>query len=223
MATVDALNAMSTGGVLQGSTAGAPKSTLEKEQFLKLLVAQISHQDPMNPQSSDQYMQQLTQFSSVEQLMNLNQGMDNLAMGQVSANSQSALRFVGKDVLAVGDQMALDGVNQPSVDYTVSDPSVGEVKAHVYNAAGDEVYTQNVPIPPDGRGHFVWSGQTTEGQRAPEGDYHISFEAGSGDAPVPVDTYVRGKVTGVRFDQGYPELLVGDRRLKLADIMEVSE
>lgn len=222
MASVDAINAMSIGGQLQASNAQQPKSSLEKEQFLKLLVAQISHQDPMNPQDSDQYMQQLTQFSTVEQLMNLNQGMDNLAVGQISANSQSALRFVGKDVMAAGDEVNLNGVNQPNVDYTVSDASVGEVEVSVYDEAGEEIYTQRVPVPADGHGTFTWNGQNMNGQRAPDGNYHVSFKAGTDSDPVPVDTYVHGKVTGVRFDQGYPELMVGDKRLRLSDVIEVT-
>lgn len=222
MASVDALNAMSIGGQLQAQAATPEKAGLEKEQFLKLLVAQISHQDPLNPQDSDQYMQQLTQFSTVEQLMNLNQGVDNLAVGQVSANSQSALRFVGKDVVAAGDEVELDGINQPTVDFSVADPTVGEVEVNVFNEAGDVVYTQRVQVPPGGHGSFTWNGQDPEGQRAADGRYHVSFKAGTDSEPIPVDTYVHGRVTGVRFDQGYPELMVGDRRLRLSDIIEVT-
>lgn len=222
MASIDAINSMSIGGQLQASAAQQPKSSLEKEQFLKLLVAQIGHQDPLNPQDSDQYMQQLTQFSTVEQLMNLNQGVDNLAVGQISANSQSALRFVGKEVMAVGDEVNLNGVNQPQVSYSVSDPSVADVEVTVYDNAGEAIYSQRVPASADGRGTFVWNGQDTNGQRAPDGDYHVSFRAGTESEPVPVDTYVRGKVTGVRFDQGYPELMVGDKRLRLSDVIEVT-
>lgn len=223
MASVDALNSMSMGNRLQATDAPAEKNSLEKEQFLKLLVAQISHQDPMNPQDSDQYMQQLTQFSTVEQLMNLNRGVDNLAVGQISANSQSALRFVGKDIMAAGDEVNLNGFNQPDVDYSLADPEVREVTVTVYDDAGNEVYTQSLPVPPGGRGTFTWNGQGMNGQRAPDGNYHVSFKAGTEQKPVPVDTYVHGRVTGVRFDQGYPELMVGDKRLRLSDIVEVTD
>jgi hypothetical protein len=54
-----------------------------------------------------------------------------------------------------------------------------------------------------------------------EGD-ELEVEAEGENGAVGVDTYVRGTVTGVRFDQGYPELMVGDRRLKLSDVLEVS-
>ena len=49
----------------------------------------------MSPQDSNQYVQQLTQFSTLEQLMTLNDGVETLALGQMSNNSQEALRFVG--------------------------------------------------------------------------------------------------------------------------------
>ena len=59
----------------------------DKEAFLKLLVAQVSQQDPLSPQESDQFVQQLTQFSTLEQLMSLNKGVETLAVGQLSNNS----------------------------------------------------------------------------------------------------------------------------------------
>ncbi|MSP71385.1 MAG: hypothetical protein EXR76_04210 [Myxococcales bacterium] len=220
MASVNAASSM-TFGAQNAESGGSAPASLEKESFLKLLVAQISNQDPMSPQDSDQYMQQLTQFSTLEQLMNVNQGIEQIAVGQLSANSQSALRFVGKDIMAVGDQVALDGVNQPEVDFRASDPNVGTVTARVHNSAGEEVYSQTLTVGPGGQGKFVWSGDDATGVRQREGDYHVSFEAGTEEAPVAVDTYVRGQVTGVRFDKGYPELLVGDRRLKLSDVIEV--
>lgn len=221
MASVDAINSMSVGGQLEVSGADRPASSLEKEQFLKLLVAQISHQDPLDPQDSDQYMQQLTQFSTLEQLMNLNKGVETLAMGQLSTNSQSALRFVGKHVKATGDEINLDAVNQPKVDFSVSDPEVTEVTVTVHDQAGEEVYSQTVAVPPGGKGTFTWNGLDSDGNRAAEGEYHVSFKGESDDAPVVVDTFVEGQVTGVRFDQGFPELMVGDRRLRLSDVVEV--
>src|SRR4051812_8250176 len=81
---------------IQGLTTNAgpstPKATSSvtdnKDLFLKLMVQQMSHQDPMNPTDSDAWLSQMAQFNSVEQLGNL-----------VTSNSQSqAVGLLGKTV-----------------------------------------------------------------------------------------------------------------------------
>ena len=64
-------------------------SELGKEEFLKLLVCQMQNQDPLNPQSDQQFIAQLAQFSSLEQMTNLNSTMSNT----------SAYSLVGKEVI----------------------------------------------------------------------------------------------------------------------------
>ena len=85
-----------------GAATAEERAAVEKEGFLKLLVAQLSNQDPMQPQDADKYVQQLTNFSNLEQLMNLNKGVEQLGIGQLSNNTQEAIRFVGRDVVAKG-------------------------------------------------------------------------------------------------------------------------
>jgi flagellar operon protein len=181
MASVDAINAMSIGGQLQASNAQQPKSSLEKEQFLKLLVAQISHQDPMNPQSSDQYMQQLTQFSTVEQLMNLNQRRRQPVrrpdLGQQPVGA-SVRRQGGDGRRRRGEPQR----GQPAETWTTA---VGDRRASARSRCPSSTRPatrstrSRVPVPAGGHGTFTWNGQDMNGQRAPDGNYHVSFKAGS--------------------------------------------
>ncbi len=201
--------------------ADRAKADMDKESFLKLLVAQISNQDPLAPQESEQYMQQLTQFSTLEQMMNLNEGVENLAVGQLSNNNQEALRFVGRDVVARGDQITLEGSDPVPIRYQ-TEPDAESVTLTVFNASGDPV--KQVTVPADrGSGTFEWDGTDDDGVPVPNGRYSVSIEAVDGDGtPLTADTFLRGQVTGVRFDNGYPELMIGDRRLRLSDIIEVA-
>jgi flagellar basal-body rod modification protein FlgD len=71
-------------GLEQSPTNSASQSNLasqsvEKNEFLKLLVAQLQNQDPLNPLNSDQFVTQLAQFNSLEQLMSINQAVTKLA------------------------------------------------------------------------------------------------------------------------------------------------
>jgi flagellar basal-body rod modification protein FlgD len=196
-------------------------ASVDKDAFLKLLVAQVSNQDPMQPQDSDQYMQQITQFSMLEQLMNVNQGLATLQVGQLSANSQEALRFVGRNVLATGDSFDVAAGQGASMRYRAGDDA-RTITVTITDDGGKTVRTEQLPAA-TGIGDYEWDGHDDNGRPVPAGHYHVGIDArdANGD-PVAVDTYVRGTVTGIRFDSGYPELLVGDRRLKLSDILEVS-
>ena len=89
-----------TNNVAGGDASAEDRASVEKEGFLKLLIAQLSNQDPMAPQDSEKYVQQFTQFSMLEQMMNLNKGVEGLSLGQISNNTQEAVRFVGRSVVA---------------------------------------------------------------------------------------------------------------------------
>ena len=191
----------------------------DKEAFLKLLVAQVSQQDPLSPQDSDQYVQQLTQFSTLEQLMTLNSGVETLAIGQMSNNSQEALRFVGRDVIARGDSLEHTQGSYDEIGYEVQGEA-DRAAITIRNAYGEVVYEGEMSVEA-GVQRFTWDGRDQDGRTLPSGRYSVSVEASKGDSPVPVDTYVHGQVTGVRFDQGYPELMIGDRRVRMTEVLEV--
>jgi len=217
----DIFSAISANSVANANAGAAPDKGVntDKEAFLKLLVAQVSNQDPMSPQSSDQYVQQLTQFSTLEQLMTLNQGVETLAIGQMSNNSQEALRFVGQDVVARGDKLAHTRGDYSEVAYDLQ----GEADAAtltIRDSYGEVVYETDVRAD-NGMQRFTWDGRDSKGAALPSGTYTVSVEATKGDSPVAVDSYVRGQVTGVRFDQGYPELMIGDRRVRMTEVVEV--
>ncbi|CAA2142868.1 flagellar hook assembly protein FlgD [Hyphomicrobium sp. ghe19] len=80
-----------TGG--QTATQAAAKSnTLNYNDFLKLMIAQLKNQDPLNPTDSTQYMSQIAQFSSVEQAINTNSKLDQLL---VNSNISQASTMIG--------------------------------------------------------------------------------------------------------------------------------
>jgi flagellar basal-body rod modification protein FlgD len=217
------LSALSATSNVTGSGASAEdRAAVEKEGFLKLLMAQLSNQDPMAPQDSEKYVQQFTNFSMLEQMMNLNKGVEGLSLGQISNNTQEAVRFVGRDVVAKGDALHWDEESGISpVKYRLQDDA-DKVELKVYNSNGDVVRTIGLPATA-GPGQFEWDGTNDEGRLLEPGEYTIGIEAFDAEgSSAPVDTYVRGRVDSVRFDNGYPELVVDGRRLRLSDITEVN-
>ncbi len=211
---------------LFGAQSTTPSTTKDrgvgsdKEAFLKLLVAQTSQQDPMAPQDSNQYVQQLTQFSSLEQLMSLNEGIQTLAVGQMSNNSQQAVDMVNKTVVAKGDHFNHSAGQSEELSFEVAGKA-DKVTITITDQAGKTVREVEVE-PAEGLQSYRWNGRDADGQSTPTGVYTISVQATNADAVVPTSTYVKGKVTGVRFDQGYPEIMIGDRRISMNDVIEVN-
>ncbi|MEE2755903.1 MAG: FlgD immunoglobulin-like domain containing protein [Myxococcota bacterium] len=216
---MDIASAMSSARNVGAATA-EERTSIEKEGFLKLLIAQLSNQDPMQPQDSEKYVQQFTQFSNLEQLMNLNKGVDQLSIGQLSNNTQEAIRFVGRTVVAKGDSLHWDESGIAPVKYSVPQDAESAV-ATIYDATGEVVRT--VPVNSKAGLHqFQWDGTDEDGRMLEPGEYSVNVQAiDAEENEVPIDTYVRGQVDGIRFDNGYPELLVGGRRLRMSDITEV--
>ena len=90
------------------------KTTLGKDDFLKLFVAQLQNQDPLSPMESTEFTSQLAQFSSLEQLTNVNQNLDYLLMYQSSMNNAEAINFIGSTVKASGSSIGVkDGESRP--------------------------------------------------------------------------------------------------------------
>jgi flagellar basal-body rod modification protein FlgD len=77
----------------QGGTAANPLdptgSLTNEDTFLQLLVAQIKNQDPLNPTDSVQFIGQLVQFSQLEQLLGINQGIQTLVKGGQTSTSST--------------------------------------------------------------------------------------------------------------------------------------
>ncbi len=137
------------GNTVSSKTDSSSGSNLDKDAFLQLLVTQMQYQDPLNPTSNTEYMSQLAQFSSVEQLQNL---------GTLFSSNQ-ALNLTGQYViLNVPDSAG--NTNQVSglVDYvTVSD---GKTYFHIGDEYYDSSYLDSV-VSLDYLEHLIKNGDTT--------------------------------------------------------------
>src|SRR5512141_1710679 len=88
-------------------SARTAKNTLGKDDFLKLLTTQMQHQDPLNPMDNTQFVAQLAQYSSVEELQNVGSRLDTLLVAEATTNQLGAASLVGRQVLYRTDQVQL--------------------------------------------------------------------------------------------------------------------
>jgi flagellar basal-body rod modification protein FlgD len=198
-------------------------NTMGKDEFLKLMMAQLSQQDPTAPSDSNAFVAQLAQFSSLEQMQNVNSSLQSLLVGQASQNNTGAINLVGKDVLYKTDQLTLEAGQTPTASAKLGSEAA-EVTATITDSTGKIVRTIKLGAQPAGDVEVKWDGREESGNTAKPGTYTVSITAKDSKGNlVDVEQRATGRVTGVSFEKGYPEAILGEQRLKMSDIVEINE
>jgi flagellar basal-body rod modification protein FlgD len=194
---------------------GAAHST-GRDEFLKLLVAQLEHQDPLQPVEGTEFATQLAQFSSVEQLVQINDRLGLLEVGQAAAANSEATALIGHDVTARSDELHLAEPASPTLHFEL-ESAAQEVTLAVTDDSGRVVRTLSKGPLGAGAQQVAWSGAPLSA-----GTYHVSIEAHAANgAAVVAHGRTHGLVTGVSLENGYPELLIDDLRVRLGDVIAV--
>jgi flagellar basal-body rod modification protein FlgD len=209
-------------GAAAGSSAGKGRENdvVNQAEFMKLLIAQLQNQDPLNPMDSANFSAQLAQFSSLEQLTEINGKLGKAAGDTVGRFD--AVGFIGRDVRGPSAGIAVKGGVATTLDYTLE--SAGTVQAKIVDQSGRQV--ASVILDGEGAGaHTLDLSKVTSAPHLDDGTYAVvlSQASPSGGTPTQVDTFVSGRVTGVDLTGDTPTLLLGDRKLVLADVTEVKE
>ncbi|MDB4947094.1 MAG: Flagellar basal-body rod modification protein FlgD [Labilithrix sp.] len=190
------------------ATGAAKSSGLDKDAFLKLLVAQMSHQDPLNPTQGTEYVAQLSQFAMVEQSVAQSQKLDTLSAQIGGLSNNAATDLVGKTVNIRGHGIAWDGTNATGASVTLGGAST-KTTVEIQDANGKTVRTMELGGRPAGTVPIAWDGKDANGQPVPRGTYSVKVTATDAQgAKVDASSDVTGTVKKVSFDKGYPELLL---------------
>jgi flagellar basal-body rod modification protein FlgD len=212
-----------------GTTAspGAVKSITKenpKETFMKLLVAQLEHQNPLSPMDNTQFTQQLAQFTSLEQLQSMNTNLSALMQAQTTTNGLQAATLIGKQVQAQANSthVSKQGAATP-FQYTLAAASAN-VQIDVLDQAGNTIRTINARNQQAGPRTLTWDGKDTAGKPLPAGDYHFQVTAtDKAGKPVAVEESLQGIVEGVTYDGNHPYLIVGGNRVELSALTDIKQ
>jgi flagellar basal-body rod modification protein FlgD len=204
------------------STVGAQSIAGNFDMFLQLLTTQLQNQDPLDPVDTDQFTQQLVEFASVEQQINMNTNLQTLITMQQTSQATSALQLVGSTVTLSGNAAALSNATGTPATWSLSASGPGTATVTVTSAAGATAYTGTLALT-GGTQSFQWNGQGNNGQTWPDGTYTLSVSAtGANGQPVTVSTQVQGVVTAVNINQTPPTLTVGGQNVPLSQVQSIS-
>ncbi|MES2423176.1 MAG: flagellar hook assembly protein FlgD [Pseudomonadota bacterium] len=177
-------------------TIGGTTAAEQQDRFMKLLVAQMKNQDPLNPMDNAQMTSQIAQINTVSGIEKLNTTVESLLASFNNVQAQSATQLPGRSVMVAGTGLSL--VKGAATGGVELGSAAEAVDIEIVDANGVAINSLSLGKSEAGVRSFVWDGKTATGQTAPDGVYRIRVSASSADGkPVIATPLSAAKVLAV--------------------------
>lgn len=205
---------------LRAPNSGAGPDELGKNEFLKLMIAQMNNQDPLDPAKNEDFIAQLAQFSTVEGIENLNGSMAGIASAMQSSLTIQASSLVGRSVMVPTNQTWVgSGGTSGSIDLPESSANV---RVDISRANGEHIRTIDLGPRAEGRLRFAWDGRDAQGAQVDQGAYNITAHNMVGNTPIPLTINLPDEVVSVSIDgAGVMANLAGGSSIPAVQIQEI--
>jgi flagellar basal-body rod modification protein FlgD len=207
-----------------GSTSNVGLADLADNfnSFLTLLTTQLQNQDPLDPLDTNQFTQQLVEFTGVQQQVDMNTNLQTLITLQQTSEATTAMQFLGANVTLSGSAATLSNATNSPATWSLNSPSPATGNVTITNSSGQTAYTGTVSLNA-GTQTYTWNGQGTNGVTWPDGQYTMAITAtnASGQA-VTVTTQIQGTVSGVNLSQSPPQLTIGGQSYPISAIQSIN-
>jgi flagellar basal-body rod modification protein FlgD len=220
----DTTSGSSAAGGATGSTSGTTASATSDaaDRFLKLLVAQLQNQDPLNPLDNAEVTTQLAQISTVTGINQLNDTMSALGAAMSVTQVMQAASLVGHDVVVSGNNVDIASGGATAEGGLELGSDADHVIVTVSDDAGNVVRTMDLGAQKAGDQFFTWDGKTDSGTAAPTGHYTFSATATANGKAVTFDTLMTVRVEGVvSTGSGAMLQLPGGTQIAFGDIKQI--
>jgi len=196
------------------------KAVVGKDDFLTLLVAQMKNQDPLNPMQTTEFTSQLAQFTSLEQLVEVNSNLGGIQGSIEKQNNGNPIDYIGKTVKADSNTMEVkDGVLSSGSFVLENGADVGVV---VYDKDGNEVRSLHQGKMQAGEYQVNWNLRDNDGKVVDDGIYSFDiFAIDEYGEYIPVEIFTEGKVSGVTNEYDSPYLMVGNKLIPTSKVLKV--
>ena len=203
-------------------TTGSQQLAGNFDTFLQLLTTQLQNQDPLDPLDTNQFTQQLVEFASVQQQVDMNTNMQTMISLQQTSEATSAMQLLGANVTLGGGTAALSNATGSPATWNLSSPSPATGTVTITNSTGQTVFTGQVSLNA-GNQTYSWGGQGPNGITEPDGNYTLSITAtGANGQPVTVSSQVQGVVTAVNVNATPATVTVGGQSYAISAIQSVN-
>lgn len=216
---------MAVSGVSSSSSSSAlasSRSTIADnfDTFLNILTTQLKNQNPLDPLDTNQFTQQLVQFTGVEQQLKTNEFLETLMLSSQNTAKSDAVSYIGKEVTSSGKTGELTDSKAVFWAYSAA-ANAANATVTIKDSKGQVVYTETAPLK-SGPGTFRWDGMGSDGTQKPNGVYSIDIKGRDANGQdVKISTASIGVVTAVDFTGDVPVLTVGGRSVTITDVTDV--
>ncbi len=195
---------------------------VNQEVFMELMMAELQHQDPLDPMENQEFLNQIAMLTSVEQLRDANANLETLQLYQSSINNAQSVSMMGKTVKAAGDAFQYSGEGSVDLDFLLgTDAASGTVT--IFDSEGYAVRTIELGNLDEGDQEVSWNGLNDDGSPMAAGEYTYKVSATDGDQnSVSAQTFIRGVVEGITFESGIPLLHVGSHKVTMGEVLEIT-
>ncbi len=210
----------STGVTAQTATASSGRVEQSQADFMKLLVAQMQNQDPMNPMDNSQMTAQLAQLNTVSGISQLNTTLSSVLSSFQSSQTMQASSLIGREVLVPISKLQL-AKGQASMGVELKQ-SVESLKLTVLDSTGQALRSIDLGPQAAGLKQLSWDGATDAGATAADGGYSFKIEALANGQKVTATALSTAQVSGVTLSNNSVFLnLPGMADVALADVRQV--
>jgi flagellar basal-body rod modification protein FlgD len=187
-------------------------------QFLQLLTTQLKNQDPLSPMDTNQFTQQLVEFSQVEQQLKTNTSLSTLVSLQQSAQSTEALQLVGATVVVDGSTTQLTSTG---ATWSLNATKPANATVTISDSTGQNAYTGTFAVN-SGAQSFTWDGRGNDGRIWPTGSYKLTATAidASGQSTA-ISTQVQAPVDSVDLTQTPPVLSINGQNYTMNQLQKI--
>jgi len=216
------LSASATAAASSSSSSSSSSSTSgiadNFQTFLTLLTTQLQNQNPLDPLDTNQFTQQLVQFAQVEQQMKSNDQLTTLVSLEQSAQSTTALAYVGATVVVDGATAPLAN-GSASWNLNVSKPASATVT--ITDSTGQTAYSGTFTVNP-GNQAFTWDGRGNDGKQWPDGSYTLTATGVDANGQsTGISTEVQAQVDSVDMTQTPPVLSINGQNYTMDKIKKI--
>ena len=217
----------STSSSSSSSSTTDTSSLASMDEFLKMFVAQLQYQDPLDPMNNQDITAQLAQFSSLEQLTQINQNLTESvttnALLNKSINNNMATTLIGKQIRVEGNSLLVTDGKSSDLLFTVPENAYG-VNINILDADGKTVRTIDVDYYAEGNQSYTWNGRDNAGNLVDDGEYSFTIQGKNSEGEeIEISGYASGIVTGVRYDGNVTRLVCGDLEYDISKVIEVMD
>lgn len=196
----------------------------EKDMFMRLMLAQLENQNPLNPQDGAEFVSQLAEFSTLEGIGNMNNSLDELNGLYRSSQALQATALVGRDVLLNSNTAYFDSQSPVTGVVQATGESVLDAQLTITNASGQVVRSENLGNLSGAEDTpFGWDGTDENGNLLPAGKYQVAINGRVGNEMQALGVNVHGRVSSVSITNAQGDMVLNLNGLGQIDSSEIKE